>query len=342
MVTHYSAVPNIVSLCKSRKSSTTGGVILNLYKLSVFFEYMKVMDVLSVIFLFIVLFIALFILWYNLPGVPIEFQEYKFNVSGSLPGKSYQFYPNMRYPDRVIGYSDEACSHEKKRDFERAIEVIEQNTILDFTKSNSPQIVVFCSDISPKPEEEGHFIAGEGGPTEIVNASKYAVILAGKISLYRPESCDKPQVAIHELLHALGFDHNNNEKSIIYPVTNCNQELDQEIINEINFLYSDLSYADLLIEDLQANKSGRYLNFDIVIANHGLRKAENFTLNLKIGGAIINSFNIGKLDIGSKKSLSVSNLKIPRNTQEIIFEVKSSQPELSKTNNIVKIGLIGG
>ncbi len=303
---------------------------------------MKLIEVLSVIFLFIVLFIALFILWYNLPGTPIEFQEYRFNVSSSLSGKSYQFYPNMRYPDRVIGYSDEACSPEKQRDFERATEIIEQNTILDFTKSDSPQIVVFCSDIAPKPEEEGHFIAGEGGPTEIINASKYAVILAGKISLYRPENCDKPQVAMHELLHALGFDHNNNEKSIMYPITNCNQELDQDVISEINSLYADPSYADLLIEDLQANKSGRYLNFDIVIANYGFKKAENSTLNLKVGDSVINSFNIGKLDIGSKKSLSVSNLRIPRSTQEIVFEIKSSQPELSKTNNIVKIGLVGG
>ncbi len=303
---------------------------------------MKLIEVLSVIFLFIVLFIALFILWYNLPGTPVEFQEYKFNVSEGLFGKSYQFYPNMRYPDRVIGYSDEACSPEKQRDFERATGIIEQNTILDFTKSDSPQIVVFCSDIASKPEEEGHFIAGEGGPTEIINASKYAIILAGKISLYRPENCDKPQVAIHELLHALGFDHNNNEESIMYPVTNCNQELDQDIINEINSLYSDLSYADLLIEDLQANKSGRYLNFDIIIANYGFRKAENSTLSLKVGDSVINSFNVGKLDIGSKKSLSVSNLKIPRSTQEIIFEIKSSQPELSKANNVVKIGLIGG
>ena len=294
------------------------------------------------IFLFIVLFIALFILWYNLPSASVKFQEYRFNVSTSLSEKIYQFYPNMRYSDRVIGYSDEACSTEKKRDFERAVEIIEQNTILDFTKSDNPQIVVFCSDIAPKPEEERHFIAGEGGPTEIINASKHAVILAGKISLYRSENCNKPQVAIHEILHALGFDHNSNEKSIMYPITNCNQELDQEIISEINSLYAEPSYADLLIEDLQANKSGRYLNFDIIIANYGFRKAENSTLNIKVGDSVINSFNIGKLDIGSKKSLFVSNLKIPRNTREIIFEIRSSQPELSKSNNVVKIGLIGG
>ena len=302
---------------------------------------MRAFDIVALVFLFIVLFVALFILWYNLPGKEVEFLEYKSNISVNLSQKSAQFYPNMRYPDRVISYSlDDNCGPEKQGDFERAADILEQNTLLDFTRKDGGEIVVFCSNLSPEPEEEGHFIAGEGGPTEIINASEYAVILAGKISLYRPENCDIPQVALHELLHALGFDHNKNEQSIMYPITDCDQQLDQYIINDINSLYSQPSYPDVLVEDLEANKTGRYLNFDIVVANHGLKKAANSTLSVEVEDIVIKKFDLGALDIGAKKSLMVSNLKISRSSGEIVFKIETTQAELDKTNNVVKIGMV--
>ena len=161
--------------------------------------------------------------------------------------------------------------------------------------------------------------------------------MAGKISLYRPENCDKPQVAMHELLHALGFDHNNNEKSIMYPLTSCNQELDQDIISEINYLYADPSYADLLIEDLQANKSGRYLGFEIIVSNVGLLDSEDSKLVVYAENEIIKEFDLNELRIGTRKILTVSNIRVPRDFEFLKFEVVSDEIELSKENNIVKI-----
>ena len=112
-----------------------------------------------------------------------------------------------------------------------------------------------CSDITPEPTQKDHFVAGEGGPTLVINTTVYAIILEGKIALYRHEICDEPQIALHELLHALGFDHNSNSKSIMYPITNCAQELDDYIVQTINQLYSVPSRGDLLIEEIDANKS---------------------------------------------------------------------------------------
>ena len=197
-----------------------------------------------------------------------------------------------------------------------------------------------CSGNAPEPEKKDHFIAGEGGPTEIINASKYAVMFSGQISLYREETCEQPKIAVHELLHALGFDHNNNENSIMFPVTNCNQQIDQDIIDEINRLYIEPAFADLLIDNINANKSGRYLNFNVVISNFGLKDVDNSTLYIESNGVLIKSFNIGELDIGTKRSLTVTDLRVPRDATEIVFDVRTKDPEISLTNNKVKIGVV--
>lgn len=305
---------------------------------------MKWYDILAFIMVFVLLGITIYFLWYNLPGEVEEFNRYNLNEYESLSSKILQFYPNMRYADRVITYSlDSVCNEKKKTDFENAAKILEQKTALDFSKSGNPgdaQIKVYCSNNAPEPEQKDHFIAGEGGPTEIINASRYAVMFAGQISLYREETCDEPKIAIHELLHALGFDHNKNENSIMYPVTDCAQEIDQGIIDEINRLYTEPSFADLLIENINANKSGRYLNFNIIMANYGLKNVYNSSLDIEADGAVIKIFSLGDFDIGTKRSLSVTDLKIPRDASEIAFEIKTKDPEINKDNNRAKIGIV--
>jgi hypothetical protein len=92
----------------------------------------------------------------------------------------------MRYPDRTITYFvSKNCSAKKTNDFLEAVEFSRAGDNLDFRQSDKPDILVTCSNVAPEPNEEGHFVAGEGGPSVIVNATRYAVIMLGRIGLYR-------------------------------------------------------------------------------------------------------------------------------------------------------------
>jgi len=298
-------------------------------------------DFLMLVFLFGMFFVGTFFLWQNLPQETIDFESFQKNISLDLTENSSQFYPNMRYTEKEIKYMlSENCSPKKQKDFRSATTIIGDKTILSFKESNSPDLVISCSNIGPEPEEEGHFIAGEGGPATIINASKYSVILLGKIALYRPETCKTPQIATHEILHSLGFNHNNNSESIMYPFTDCKQTIDEEIISEINKLYSEPSLPDLIIESLTANKTGRYLNLEVTASNQGLKKIEASELDLLSNNKLIQNFSIGELDIGSKRHLTIQNLKIPKDTTRITVKLRSRSPEISKENNQVEIKLV--
>jgi len=302
---------------------------------------MRILEFLFLLILMAALVASLYFLYINLPTEPIEFETFRSNISKDLPTQSFQFYSNMRFPSKNLGYKlSEQCDSKKRDDFEDATLILEQKTILEFHKSDNPDIVIFCSNIVPEAEKKNHFIAGEAGPTEIINSSKYAIILAAEISLYRTETCPTPQVSIHELLHALGFNHNSNKESIMYPVTNCRQEIDQEIIDQINMLYKESPLGDLAIESVKADKTGRYLNFEITITNEGLKDMGKSDLKIFVDGTIINTFIIDELDIGTKRFLTVKNQRIPRDVSEITFILETTEQELTKENNQIQVSAV--
>ncbi|MEK6855463.1 MAG: matrixin family metalloprotease [Nanoarchaeota archaeon] len=295
---------------------------------------MNILNALLVAVFFIVFLGGFYFLWTTLKAPSVDFEAYKSNFSQDLPLKSSQFYPNMRYPDKKIIYElEKNCTEKRKNDAREAFKILEEKTILEFEEGSDPQISISCSNIAPTLEQETHFIAGEGGPVEIINTSRYSVILLGRISLYRPENCKNSQIAIHEILHALGFDHNNNEKSIMYPITNCGQEIDDYIIKEINEVYKAAPQSDLLIEELKANTTRGYLNFEATITNHGLKDSEESSLVITTENTKIETFPLENIEIGTKRKIRVTNLKMPRKYSKITFLIESSEYEISKENN---------
>lgn len=263
------------------------------------------------------------------------------DIEPPLPNRTYtpsvQFYPDMRFPSSDITYHIEsACTDNKRADVEEAFTILEDETPLSFSEiSNEPQISILCSQLPPEPTKRRHFVAGEGGPTEILNTSQYAIILAGEISLYRAETCETPHIALHEILHVLGFDHNDNPRSILYPTLDCSQILDSYLVKEIERLYEDPATPDLRIADVEGNKSGRYLSFTIEVTNEGLVDAKDVSLRVFADEEVIQDFELDDIPVGAKKILTVTNLNVGRRASRIVFEVDSLDTidELEEGNN---------
>ena len=306
---------------------------------------MRFLDGMIIIVLFVLVGLASYVLWINFPDEPLKFEDFKFNRAATIDipvNNKVQFYSNMRYKDRKISYDiSNSCDSSRRNDAIRAFSVISEETVLQFYEANSEsEIKILCSDIAPRPEEAGHFVAGEGGPSEIINTTNYAVILSGKISLFRKNDCPNPNIAIHEILHALGFDHNDNQKSVMYPLTECDQSIDDYIVEEINKLYKADSLPDLAIESVIANKTGRYLNFEIDIINLGLENSESSELYIYTEEILVKSFDLELMEIGTRKTLTVHNLAIPRKAESLSFEIKTTEGESDKNNNIVNLKLV--
>jgi len=301
------------------------------------------------IVLFVVLGVCGYYIYQNYPREPIAFNNFNLEqnqpiVENSLPSK--QFYERMRYSDRIITYHiSESCSEQKASSMKEAFDTLEARAVISFQEASKSkaEIKVLCSDVSPQTEEEeGHFVAGEGGPSRVLNSTLYSVILEGKIALYREGQCNNPNVAIHELLHALGFDHNNNPDSILYPTLDCDQEIDSEIISSINAIYSKDSLPDLVFSKANATKSGRYLNFHIEVLNQGLQPSGTIEIGIYADDKFVETFEIGAISIGAKKILDVENLAIPSKAKKIDFvaDYENKINELYENNNKISLNLL--
>ncbi len=286
---------------------------------------------------------GLFVLFLNLPSnESAEFEDYSANVVSFDVSDGGQFYPNMRYRGNRISYEiEQACDEIKEDEAIGAFGILESRTILEFYPSSSnPELRILCSNVAPEPENEGFFVAGEGGPSKVINSSRYSIILEGKISLFRDSNCEKPQIALHEVLHSLGFDHNNNTASIMYPTTNCQQQLDNYIVEEINRLYSVKSASDLIVSEVNANKTGRYISFDAVVSNIGLKEASSAYLKVYTGGEEAKAFDLENVGIGVRKVLNVHNLRGSKDFNTIRFVVETPDEEITLDNNEVVLNLL--
>lgn len=301
---------------------------------------------------FVILFLAAmgyagYYLYQNIPRHTVNLisntNPTEITTTNTIPSK--QFYENMRYPSKIINYNiAESCPENKASRMEEAFSILEEQTILEFEPSSQSDSIlnILCSDISPEAEEKNHFVAGEGGPSRVINSTLFSVILDGKIALYREGNCNNPNVALHELLHALGFDHNNDEKSILYPTLICDQTIDEEIIQSINELYDIESAPELTFFELNATKSGRYLNFHMEVINRGLIPASEVNVGLYADGEFISQFELNTISVGSKKIIDVENLKVPLDSnsiefvidyQNVIFEIYEDNNRISLSTN---------
>lgn len=246
------------------------------------------------------------------------------------------FYDLIRFPDKHINYSiDKYCNEKREESIVNAFNELQIKTVLSFNRvEENGMIEATCSDkLMEIPGD--HFIAGEGGPYLIINATKYQVILNGKILLFEDESCDSPIITTHEILHAIGFKHSINPISIMYNVSNCDQKVNANIIEKISELYQDSSLPDLDFISINATKQGISLNFQVEVMNIGLKDAENVELYLYADDKRISSYNLGEMQIGEGQLIKVENLQIGYLASNLIFilDENNSISEINKKNN---------
>lgn len=270
---------------------------------------------------------------YNQLDFSPKYNNSNFNIGDS--SKGMQFYENMRYPDKDISYKIEDCSLSKQNNVEDAFEIIENLTVLRFNSVNSnEEIHVTCDS---KKEMEGNLIvAGEGGPSNITKTDNFNVITKGEVMIFRESQCPQPIVGMHEIFHALGFDHSDNPGNIMYEVSNCDQEVGGDIVNTINDLYSYPSYSDLSFEDVSAQMNGKYLDANMSLRNNGLSESGNFDVFIYADEKEVKKIEVDSLKIGYGTTMTLGNLWVADlNVEEIRFVIASNADELNKNNNEV-------
>lgn len=285
-------------------------------------------------FIFLLIVIGLLIVYWFIPLDSSEFFVKNRETNFSLDNTSdMQFYSNMRFPESRISYRIDDCTLQKQDDMRRAFNIVEDLTILDFYPvSSNEEILVTCS--SENVLAEGMFIAGEGGPTNITQGGDFNVIFRGTVLLIKDSKCAKPNVAMHELFHVLGFNHSTNRNNLMYYVSKCNQEISDDMIELINELYSVSTYADLSFENVSATMNGKYLNTNFTVRNYGLKDSTSSQVKIYADGKNIKTVDLKPINIGYGRSITLSNVFITQlSVDELEFIIETTFPELDKENN---------
>ena len=309
---------------------------------------------------FILLFGALsvgYVLYQNLPGAPITLEPVVIKapvIENQTFEDVKQFYSNMKFNHNQISYNiDSLCSDEKKQRMIEAFDSLSRlvGNIIFYRVSNMTEevdIEISCSEQEKFTEEE-YFIAGEGGAKEIVSTGRYNIISSGMVLLHdsfkRVLECDWANVELHELIHVFGFGHSENPDSLMYSILeNCDQKLDEAIIEELKRLYSEENLPDLYFESVSAVKRRRRLDFNLTVRNLGAIDAENVEFSVLDEGEIVSTFDLkdkdGKIKYGAGIIISVTDLPLKHvNPDEISFiiDYENSIEEIDKENNVAKI-----
>jgi hypothetical protein len=290
---------------------------------------------------FIIVILLLVVYWF----VPLSTKEFILTSggfgshSGNFSNSSTQFYPNMRFPDSRISYKISDCPLQKRDDMLKAFDIMANLSILKFYSVDADEEINVVCDSHAKIEG-GLFIAGEGGPLNITQAGDFYVISKGKILLLKESSCPEPNIAIHELLHVLGFDHVNNPDDIMYPVSMCDQIINPKVIATINDLYLVPSQPDLTFENISAIMKGKYLDVNMSVRNIGLNDSNSAQINIYADEKLVKELDLESLMIGHGRVITLTNVWVNKmSVDELIFEIVANFSELKKENNkiILKI-----
>jgi hypothetical protein len=302
--------------------------------------------IISIIIIALLIFLGfeLNLLYKNWPReskeLKIQSNSIEENQSSKKESQLTYFSQNLRFNHNNISYNiDSACSLEKRNRMIEAFSVLSRETqIISFNEADkNSDILVSCSDAEIQ-NDENLFISGEGGPSKYINNTIYPVILKGRIFLYKESNCGSPIVEVHELLHVFGFDHSKDKSDIMYPKSDCTQELKIAYFEELKRLYSIKPLAELYFKEADnITKAGIYLNFALTILNKGILPAKSVNLSVYADNKKVKSFELGDMKIGEGQKLTIKNLQLPSlNTKEVSLKIESQSEEYDYENNVLR------
>jgi hypothetical protein len=247
---------------------------------------------------------------------------------------------DIRFKDSTISYFiSPNCSREKYQRIHYAFRIIENVTkIIKFeeTPNEDSELMIEC--LEERYETERELIAGEGGPLEVINSTKYPLILKSKVILRSNSKCSYPILELHELLHVLGFGHLKDYNKILYPYLNCKQRLDPELGKIIREIYSIPSLPELVISSLNIEKKENYLDVYFDVDNRGLHIAENISVQLYTDGKFIKEFEIGNLKEGTGRKLQAKNIHLESGYyKKVLLKIIFTGEEYNKENNEARL-----
>ena len=297
----------------------------------------------------ILLAFSLMFMYQNIPQDPIEMKMDRIfpeQITIIPYGTTPVFVENLRFNHNNISYFIEKECAGVREDamleafniFENKMDLISFYAVKNKTEAD---INVGCSD-NYIELGENLFVAGEGGPSRIVNTSIFKLIEKGKISLYNDPQCNYPVVELHELLHVFGFDHSDNPKSIMYNMSKCDQRITSDMIELIDKLYSIEPLADALISELTAVKKGKYLDFNITILNEGLVGIDAINLAIMVGDKEVYLVDLDELGVGYGRTLKVTNVNLlSRNVEKVDFVLDPENiiREINEENNFIQMSV---
>jgi len=305
---------------------------------------METSDIFVIIIMFLLIFGATYIFTRELTYKNDYYKKLIMNVSRNIPEKSIQFFPNTRFESNRIEYHiSEDCDQLKRVSLLTAFRIIENNTLIKFKEGVSKNgIFVSCSGNSSEltyEENSNRETAGFTKPKDIINATNFYILNTVNVDLIKPERCEIPQIALHEIFHALGFDHSSNEKDVMFPVVICGQKINPEIFDEINRIYSIPSGPDIAIDKIEINKTGRYINILIEASNYGISDAETANLVISSDKKVLKEYAFSSISVGRTSELTIKNLPYTGNGS-LSIEIKNLVNEdLNPENNKVVVNL---
>ena len=145
---------------------------------------------------------------------------------------------------------------------------------------------------------------------------------------------------MHELLHALGFDHSSNPKNIMHSISKCDQVMGGDLIKTINELYSVPSNPDMAFENVSATMRGRLLDLNVSVRNNGLDDSKSFSLKIFVDGKEIKEVLIDEMEIGYGTSITLESLPVKQISVDVLtLKLDYDFEELNKDNNIINLEL---
>ena len=298
-----------------------------------------------VIVVLVMLVFSLGFFYQSMPKAPVEL-----TASEVIPepialvdyGAVPVFSENLRFNHNIISYFiEDGCVGPRREAMLSAFALFAKKmVIVSFYEVDADaDIDVSCSD-NYIPIGEHLFAAGEGGPSRIINTSNFKTIEKGKILLYEDPRCNSPIVEIHELGHVFGFDHSADPKNIMYNISNCEQEISDDMIKLINDLYSIEALPDAVLANVQAVKRGRYLDFNVTVLNEGLVGIDEIDLAIVVGDEVVQIMEMGEIGIGYGRTLKATNVKLPSSgvdSVDFVVDRDDNVRELNEGNNALQM-----